>query len=100
MESARDIAVARMKEAANIWTIPKINARSMRLRAFCGPLTHLPIDIIGYIMAQILPTCRARHERQAAISINTAHPIFRRSGVDHAGEVAMQTDLLRTVLVL
>ena len=50
-------------------------------------------------MAQILPTCRARHERQAAISINTAHPIFRRSGVDHAGEVAMQTDLLRTVLV-
>jgi len=35
VQSARDIAVARMKGAANIWTIPKIIARSMRLRAFC-----------------------------------------------------------------
>src|SRR4051794_30021772 len=31
------------------------------------PLTYLIIDIIGYIVAQIIPTCRARNERQAAI---------------------------------
>jgi hypothetical protein len=31
------------------------------------PLIYLLIDIIGYIVAQILLTCRARHEREAAI---------------------------------
>lgn len=33
-------------------------------QCFMRPLTYLLIDIIGYIVAQILPTCRAR---QAAI---------------------------------